>query len=150
MATVINALKSAGIIAGGEKRIFDTLPTTRNDALHARWDRAFDLPRQIRRHHPGVHQPIARRSTAHGGDARADLDNCGHLDSPHENQPGGGTESRAQHRQIARYENSNQVRKLILSDQDRCLHGCRRRADGSARWQKDPSAVEPVISLQFR
>jgi hypothetical protein len=47
-------------------------------------------------------------------------------------------------------KNSNQVRELILSDQDRCLHGCRRRADGSARWQKDPSAVEPVFSLQFR
>jgi hypothetical protein len=33
-----------------------------------------------------------------------DLDDCGHLDSPHEHQPGWGTESRAQHRQIARYE----------------------------------------------
>ncbi|HEV3211223.1 MAG TPA: hypothetical protein VGY91_13255 [Chthoniobacterales bacterium] len=60
--------------------------------------------RQIRRHHPGVHQPIARRSTADGGNARANLDNCGHLDSPHEHQSSWGTESRAQHRQIARYE----------------------------------------------
>lgn len=66
--------------------------------------RAFDLPRQIRRHDAALHQLAARRSTAVGGDARADLDDCGHLDSPHEHQPGWGTESRAQHRQIARYE----------------------------------------------
>jgi hypothetical protein len=54
--------------------------------------------------HPGVHQSNARRSTADGGYARADLDNCGHLDSPPKISQVRGTESRAQHRQIARYE----------------------------------------------
>jgi hypothetical protein len=46
MATVINALKSAGVIAGPEKKIFDTLPPIRNDALHGRWDKVSDV--QIR------------------------------------------------------------------------------------------------------
>ena len=84
--------------------------------------------------YPDVHQPIARRSTADGGDARADLDNCGHLGSPHEHQSGWGTESHAQHCQIARYENlQRSARTHPERSRDRpgrCLHGCWRRADG--------------------
>ena len=69
-----------------------------------------------------------------GGDARANLDNCGHLDSPHEHQSGWGTESHSQHRQIARYEKLQpSARTHPERSRDRpgrCLHGCRRRADG--------------------
>jgi hypothetical protein len=43
MTTVINALKTAGVIVGAEKKIFDSLPNIRNGALHARWDEVSDL-----------------------------------------------------------------------------------------------------------
>lgn len=39
MADVINALKSAGLVAGAQKAILDRMPTIRNFALHANWDK---------------------------------------------------------------------------------------------------------------
>lgn len=39
MADVINALKGAGFVAGAQKAILDRMPTIRNYALHANWDK---------------------------------------------------------------------------------------------------------------
>lgn len=39
MADVVNALKGAGLVAGAQKAILDRMPTIRNYALHANWDK---------------------------------------------------------------------------------------------------------------
>ena len=39
MTEVISALKSKGLVSGGEKKILDTMPNLRNNALHADWDK---------------------------------------------------------------------------------------------------------------
>jgi len=39
MADVINALKGAGLVAGAQKAMLDRMPTIRNYALHANWDK---------------------------------------------------------------------------------------------------------------
>lgn len=39
MADIINALKSAGLVAGAQKAILDRMPTIRNYALHANWEK---------------------------------------------------------------------------------------------------------------
>lgn len=39
MSDVINALKSAGHVAGAQKAMLDRMPTIRNYALHANWDK---------------------------------------------------------------------------------------------------------------
>lgn len=39
MTDVINALKSAGHVAGAQKAMLDRMPTIRNFALHANWDK---------------------------------------------------------------------------------------------------------------
>lgn len=39
MADVINALKSAGHVSGAQKAILERMPTIRNYALHANWDK---------------------------------------------------------------------------------------------------------------
>lgn len=39
MSDVVNALKSAGLVAGAQKAILDRMPTMRNYALHANWDK---------------------------------------------------------------------------------------------------------------
>jgi hypothetical protein len=39
MADVVNALKGAGLVAGAQKAILDRMPTIRNYALHANWEK---------------------------------------------------------------------------------------------------------------
>ena len=39
MADVVNALKGAGLVAGAQKTLLDRMPTIRNYALHANWDK---------------------------------------------------------------------------------------------------------------
>ena len=39
MADVVNALKSAGLVAGAQKALLDRMPTIRNYALHANWEK---------------------------------------------------------------------------------------------------------------
>jgi len=39
MADIVNALKGAGLVAGAQKAILDRMPTIRNYALHANWDK---------------------------------------------------------------------------------------------------------------
>ena len=39
MQEVVNALKSAGLVAGAQKSILDTMPKLRNAALHADWSK---------------------------------------------------------------------------------------------------------------
>lgn len=39
MADVVNALKGAGLVAGAQKALLDRMPTIRNYALHANWDK---------------------------------------------------------------------------------------------------------------
>jgi hypothetical protein len=39
MAEIVNALKSAGLVAGAQKAMLDRMPTIRNYALHANWDK---------------------------------------------------------------------------------------------------------------
>ncbi|MEF9926445.1 MAG: DUF4145 domain-containing protein [Massilia sp.] len=39
MTDVVNALKSAGLIAGAQKALLDRMPTIRNYALHANWEK---------------------------------------------------------------------------------------------------------------
>ncbi|WP_229467566.1 DUF4145 domain-containing protein [Massilia sp. Mn16-1_5] len=39
MADVINALKGAGLVAGAQKAMLDRMPTIRNYALHANWEK---------------------------------------------------------------------------------------------------------------
>jgi hypothetical protein len=39
MTEVVNALKSSGHIAGAQKTLLDRMPTIRNYALHANWDK---------------------------------------------------------------------------------------------------------------
>jgi hypothetical protein len=39
MTDVVNALKSNGLVAGAQKAMLDRMPTIRNYALHANWDK---------------------------------------------------------------------------------------------------------------
>ena len=39
MATVINALKSKGLVSGAQKSLLDGMLKTRNNAMHAEWDK---------------------------------------------------------------------------------------------------------------
>ena len=39
MSDVINALKGAGLVAGAQKAMLDRMPTIRNYALHANWEK---------------------------------------------------------------------------------------------------------------
>jgi hypothetical protein len=39
MTDTINALKSAGLVTGAQKTLLDRMPTIRNFALHAKWDK---------------------------------------------------------------------------------------------------------------
>lgn len=39
MTDVVNALKGAGLVAGAQKAILDKMPTIRNYALHANWNK---------------------------------------------------------------------------------------------------------------
>lgn len=39
MSDVVNALKGAGLVAGAQKALLDRMPTIRNYALHADWDK---------------------------------------------------------------------------------------------------------------
>jgi len=39
MADIINALKSAALVAGAQKTMLDRMPTIRNYALHANWEK---------------------------------------------------------------------------------------------------------------
>ena len=43
MPEVINALKSKGLIKGGQNRLLQALPKIRNLALHAQWDKFSEL-----------------------------------------------------------------------------------------------------------
>ena len=43
MSQAINYLKSQSVLSGGEKRIIETLPDTRNAALHADWGNVSDF-----------------------------------------------------------------------------------------------------------
>ena len=42
MQNVVNALKSAGLVAGAQKSLLDTMPKIRNLALHAEWSKIQD------------------------------------------------------------------------------------------------------------
>jgi hypothetical protein len=39
MTEVINSLKSAGLVSGAQKSLLDVMPSIRNAALHANWDK---------------------------------------------------------------------------------------------------------------
>ena len=39
MAELVNALKSAGLVAGAQKTLLDAMPRIRNMALHAEWEK---------------------------------------------------------------------------------------------------------------
>ena len=39
MAELVNALKSAGLVAGAQKSLLDAMPRIRNMAMHAEWDK---------------------------------------------------------------------------------------------------------------
>ena len=39
MTEVINALKSKGLVSGASKSLVESMPSIRNNALHARWEK---------------------------------------------------------------------------------------------------------------
>ena len=43
MTEVISALKSKGLIKGGQNKLLQALPKIRNLALHAQWDKFSEL-----------------------------------------------------------------------------------------------------------